>query len=106
MRSTHACFTVRQQQAGVFCAALRRRQPPLRVEKDRARVRRQHLGDDGFEPVHVGVGDVAPFFLGERFLEGSALIHRRGRDDAALVGYRFHARELPWCELHDSSENS
>ena len=38
------------------------------------------------ELFHHGVGDVAAFFLGERFLQRAALVHGGGGDDAAVVG--------------------
>ena len=95
-----AGLLVRQQQAGVLRAALARREAPLGIEQDRAGVRRQHLGDEDLELLHLAVADLAALLLGERLLQRSALIHRRGGDDAALVRHRLHSGELPWCDLH------
>ena len=43
---------------------------------------------------HHGVGDFAAFFLGERFLQGAALVHGGGGDDAALVGNFLQAGQV------------
>ena len=48
----------------------------------------------------VGVGDLAAFFFGERFLQGAALVHGGGGDDAAIVGNTFQAGQFAGGELH------
>src|SRR4029450_5553356 len=44
--------------------------------------------------------DLRPLFLGERFLQRAALIHRGCRDDATFVRHRLHSRELTRCDFH------
>ena len=80
-----AGFLIGEQQAGVLGAALRSGQPPFGVEQDGAGVRGQDFGDQRLEFFHHGVGDVAAFFFGERFLQRAALIHGGSGNDAAAV---------------------
>src|SRR5581483_7484670 len=82
-------FFVSQQQTGILCAALGRGKSPLGVEQNRTGVRGENFGDQRFEFFHHRVGDVAAFFLSQRFLQRAALVHRRGRDNAAFVRYAF-----------------
>ena len=94
---------IRQQQAGVLGAALRRRQPPLRIEQDGAGVWGQDFGDQRLEFFHHGVGNLRAFFLSQRFLQRAALVHGGGSDNTTLVGYSFEAGEFSRGELHGIS---
>src|SRR5262249_50082611 len=97
---------IREQQAGILGAALGGGQSPLGIEQDGAGVRRQHFGDQRLELFHHGVGDVAAFFLGERFLQRAALVDGGGGDDAAIVGNFLQSGKFSGGELHvDSSKN-
>ncbi len=61
--------------------------------------RGEDLGDEGLELLEVvGVGGGAAL-LGERLLEGAALVHGGGGDDAALVGDGFQSGEFTWGRL-------
>src|SRR5204863_5553018 len=53
-----------EQQPGISCATFRRRQPPLRIEQNRACMRRQNFSDEGLEFFHHCGVDFAAFFLG------------------------------------------
>jgi hypothetical protein len=62
----------------------------------------QHLGDDRLECDHVLVDSLAVLAagFGDRLLERAALIHRRRRDHAVLVGTGVDAVELTLCQLY------
>src|SRR5208282_1575127 len=82
---------VGEQQAGVFGAALGGGQAPLGIEQDRTGMWGENFGDQRLEFFHQGIVDFAAFFLGQRFLQGTALVHGGRRDDAAFVGYSLKA---------------
>jgi hypothetical protein len=73
----------------------------LGIEQYRARVARQHFGDEDLELFERLAVDVPALLLGQRLLERTPLIHRRGRDDTARIRHSLHSRKLPRCELHD-----
>ena len=57
------------------------------------------LGDEGLELLEVvGVGGGSAL-LGEGLLEGAALVHGGGGDDAAMVGDGFESCEFSWGQL-------
>jgi len=92
-----AAQLVRQQQAGVLAARLGGFQAEFRVEQDGAGVRSEDLAHRHFELAHHLMRDLFDIHAaprGQRLLEASSLIHGGGRDDASLVGYRFHALQL------------
>jgi hypothetical protein len=96
-----AGLLVRHQQAGFARATLARRDAELGIQQNRARVAREYLGDEDLELFERPGVDVAAFFLGQRFLERTPLIHRRRCDDAPRIRHGLHSRKLPRCELHD-----
>ena len=49
-------------------------------------MRSENFGDQRLEFFHQGSADLAAFFLGQRFLQGTALVHGGRRDDATLGG--------------------
>ncbi len=100
-----AGLLVREQKAGVLRPAFARGKPPLRVEQDRARVRRQHFRDDRLEVFHLAVADGAAAFLGERLLKRSPLIHGGGGNHAARVRNGLHAGQFSRCEHGVSSRS-
>src|ERR1700759_3348121 len=79
----------------------------LGIEEDGGGVLGEHRGDEGLELFErTGWNRGGAGFLRERLLEGAALIHGGGGDDAAVVRDSIEARELAGCELdlgHDAS---
>ena len=65
-------------------------------------MRRQNFRDQRFEFFHHGVGDFAAFFFGERFLQGAALIHGGGGDDAAFVRDFLESGKFAGGKLHEN----
>jgi len=92
---------VRHQKPGVLRPALARGQAPFRIQQDRARVRREHLGHEGLELLDFTVSNFSAFFLRQRFLQRAPLIHRGSGNHPALIRHGLHAGELPWCHLQD-----
>ncbi len=91
-----------EQQAGVLGAALGGGQSPLGVEQDGGGMRGENFGDQRLEFFHHGVGDFAAFFLGQRFLQGAALVHGSGGNDAAFVGDFLETGKFARGELHEN----
>ena len=94
-----------EQQAGIFRAALGGGKSPLGIEQDGGGVRGEHLADQRFEFFHHGIGYFAALFLGQRFLQGAALIHGGGGDDAACVGNVFEAGQFARGDFHRFLQN-
>ena len=65
-------------------------------------MRGENFGDQGLEFFHHGVGDFAAFFFGQRFLQGAALVHGSGGDDAAFVGDFSETGKFARGELHEN----
>ncbi len=63
-------------------------------------MRSEDLRDERLELLELLVTNVPALLLRQRLLKGSALVHRGRRDNAAVVGDRFHACKLAWCHLH------
>ena len=92
-----------QEQTGVLAAFLRGGKAPLRIQQNRARVRRQHLGDGDLEVLKHLIGDgLLIDALGgcERLLKAAALIHGGGRDYALFVGEGFHVFPFSGRQTH------
>ncbi len=71
----------------------------LRIEEDAGGVLGEDRGDEGLELFKiVGVGGGAAL-LGEGLLEGAALVHGGGGDDAAMVGDGFESCEFSWGQF-------
>ena len=69
------------------------------VEQDGGGVLGEDAGDEGLELLEVvGVG-CGSALLGEGLLEGAALVHGGGGDDAAGIGDGFEACEFSWCQF-------
>ncbi len=93
-----AGLLVGEQEAGVV-AVLGGFEAVLGVEQDGGGVTGEDLGDEGLELAEiVGVDDAAAL-VGEGLLEGSALVHGGGGDDAAGVGDGLEACEFSGGEL-------
>ena len=91
---------ISQQQPRILRPPLRSRQSPLRVEQYRAGMRSQYFGHQYFELFHHGVADFPALFFGERFLQRSALIHRRRRNHSAFIRYFSKTRKFARGKLH------
>src|SRR6185437_6804535 len=97
-----AALLVRQQQPRPLVPCLRRRQPVLGVQQDRAGMRRQRPAHRDLELLHHRRRRLFAAFLRQRLLQAAALVHRRRRDHSARVRHRIHALEFPRCDLHEA----
>ena len=87
------------EQEALAVAVLGGGEAVLGVEQDGGGVAGEDLGDEGLEVFEiVGVGGGAAL-LGEGLLEGAALVHGGGGDDAACVGDGFESGEFSWGQL-------
>src|SRR5580698_3780624 len=66
-------------------------------------MRRQHFGDQSLKFFHHRVRNSRAFFLGERLLQRSTLVHGSGGDYTAFIRYGFHSGQFAGGELHTSS---
>ena len=88
------------QQQTLAVAVLGGRQSKFRIEQNRGGVLGQNFRHQRFEFDQRVVVDRGAFFLGQRLLQGTALIHGGGGNHAAFIGEGFHAGQFAGGELH------
>src|SRR5438874_120947 len=84
---------VREEDAGIRRLRPKGRKPVLGVHEDRRRVRRQRPGHGRLE-LGERLGRAGAALLADLAHQRPALIHRRGADDAALIGARVDVLRL------------
>ena len=88
------------QQQTLAVAVLGGGQSIFRIEQNRGGVPGENFRHQRLEfRQRMGV-DGSAFFLGQRLLQRTALIHGGGGNDAAFIGEGFHAGQFAGGELH------
>src|SRR5260370_39778689 len=64
---------------------------------------RKAFADQNLEFFHHRVGNRRSFFLGERLLQRSALVHGGSGDYSTFIGYSLHSDHLAGSKFHKSS---
>ena len=85
------------EQQSLAMAVLGGGQAVFGIEQDGRGVLAEDVGDERLEVFEVLAGGGRSALLGEGLLEGAALIHGSGGDDAALVGYGLESCEFSGC---------